>query len=74
MSYELTIPLSAGTLEIESDTIEGLERKLDKLDVGRVERALLAALRRKGPAKKGRKARRAPSKKKPGKGRARKAR
>jgi hypothetical protein len=53
MGYELSIPLKVGTLEIEFDTVAELERSLARLDVARVERAVLAALHRdsRAPAK-----------------------
>lgn len=44
MGYELKIPLKVGTLEVEFDTVAQLERRLERLDVARIERAVLAAL------------------------------
>lgn len=51
MGYELTLALKTGTLEIEFDTLDELEEKLDALDLPRIERAVRAARRRKGPAR-----------------------
>lgn len=51
MSYELSIALKVGSIEVEFDNLDELEAKLERLDIGRIERAVLAALRRRGPAK-----------------------
>lgn len=50
MGYELRLPLKVGTLEIEFDTIAELERQLARLDIARVERAVLVALQERAPA------------------------
>lgn len=52
MSYELSIPLKRGTVEIEFEDVDDLERQLKALDVRRIERLLAAAL--KAPARKAR--------------------
>lgn len=58
MTYELSITLKVGSLEIEFDTMGELEAKLARLDVPRVERAVREAMRRKATK---RNAERAPS-------------
>lgn len=64
MGYELRIPLKAGMLEIEFDTPADLERQLSKLDLARVERAVLSALQGVRPAQRSPRAKRRASRKK----------
>lgn len=52
MTYELTLPLKRGSVEIEFEDADDLERKLAALDVARVDALVAAALRGKAPAKK----------------------
>lgn len=70
MAYELSIPLTRATLELEFETVAELERKLARLDVARIERAVEDALSGQGagtkaPARK-KSAKKRPSSKKGG--------
>lgn len=53
MGYELTITIKGGSLEIEGDSQTDLEKQLARLDVARLERAILKARGRRRNARKG---------------------
>ena len=63
MSYELSIPLKRGTLEIEFEDLDDLQRQLRALDVPRIERLLADALKRPAGAKRAKAAKKGAAKK-----------